>query len=1052
MPFSHGITPRRGGAATIVRPLFAILFLVYLLESVCAHEGPPASRRADADGRERGPLHIVDSVFAENSSETESEGEVVDPGLTDADIQAVQKQQKEEASDGSSNTSTAGKTVNPAVETYNSITEQAKPNAGSTETAPHRSFYGRMLQAVSDFFFFDADVVDSDSEGFLSPRKKPPAPSPVPDSNPKTAATEASSVSDFPSAPNADPVGGIDDSGPSAASSTNLLRAYQGVSEGDSSASLNAYTDLLEGEFFIPEPLSAEVPRLSPRNAASMLGQSEIDLLARKGRPRTKVGRSKWDRGAKENLRSRAPYGAAQKNAQDVSQLSDYQKEASGIAQQLVSPAPVAQHQSGAETTQADSGGAVLRSNTNAATWEDKVKGVMSLVDQASKLFGSRTELSQNVPEPRQMLPDVTNVSGSSTASPVFSQGLASLLTGGMPQIPSGSTTGPSIPSQSIPLSPAEVAAYVALLPSQTYKPSVTLGTLRQSEGLGKTFAQGVDVGSAVVDVLTSTRELQQALSALNIPGLPVNPGAPLRQASQNRDDSLTSLVNAAKAVQQFAHWSATVDKAINTSKDFTRSVPTTLRSLFPSNRRGNEETDNAVKDEDNREDSKTTREHEMSNEDITKGQLDESIHAVVESQEDELTTSSHTTVAAAVPVPERDPRTEEEVRYRRIRLADVEESGAEHYIDGRPRILSASASANGTESPVPKEPLARATGPLRQGNAGAGGALRLFTKSAALMDEMAHALKREESLPEVSDASAAGGEYVVGLARDLHKMASFLFNVLDVTVSVADESMNALQLGNLVDTYKSLAEEGALAPIGVKASGAPPEHMGKPTVSCVSKGMTCCVPAAAAADWKTKPLYLQNEQRRECKANFVTRTSMLCATTPYKNSKCGIIHTKANSYNKYATVLPVAGFTATAMCECEVSKQKSVDGLFSFNGTASWTAPGKQVTRDVVQEAKNGWQFVKILSKSGNQMLGVLENTLSPQRSPIAGMADVMTKLVVNQQLQKIAEAADPLSAVFPSISVALSPKKPLLRSPPSLPPRPVLPLLQTLTRPLLR
>ncbi|KFH02370.1 hypothetical protein TGMAS_252300 [Toxoplasma gondii MAS] len=410
-----------------------------------------------------------------------------------------------------------------------------------------------MLQAVSDFFLIDADVVDSDSEGFLSPRKKPPARPPLPESNSKTAPTEASSVSDFPSAPNADPVGPNDDSRPPAASSTNLLRAYQGVSEGDSLASPNGYTDLLEGEFFIPEPLSAEAPRLSPLNAASMLGKREIELLARKGLPRAKVGLSKRDRGAKENLRSRAPSAAAQKNPQDVYQLSAYQKEASGIAQQPVPPAPVAQDESGAVTTQTDSGSVALRSNANAATWDEKVKGVMSLMDQATKLFvGSRTEVSQSVPERRQMLPAVTDVSGSSTVSPVFSQGLASLLTGGMPQNPSGSTTGPSIPSQSIPISPAEVAAYVALLPSQTNKPSVTLGTLRQSEGLGKTFAQGVDVGSAVVDVLTSTRELQQALSALNIPGLPVNPGAPPRQAFQNRDDSLTSLVNAAKAFVSF--------------------------------------------------------------------------------------------------------------------------------------------------------------------------------------------------------------------------------------------------------------------------------------------------------------------------------------------------------------------------------------------------------------------------------------------------------------------------------------------------------------------
>ncbi|CBZ50266.1 conserved hypothetical protein [Neospora caninum Liverpool] len=853
-----------------------------------------------------------------------------------------------------------------------------------------------MLQAVSDFFFSDANYGDSDSEGFLSPRKKPSTVPPVPELHTDTVITRASLGNEFSSAPNADPVGPIDDHVPMAASSSNLLLTYQGLSEGVSQPSPDGYTDLSIGDA-VHEALSAEALGVSPHDtAADMLDRREPELLVRRGRPQAKAELAKWGRGSTENLRSRLPSATAQQKALNVSQPSTYQQQTPRVPLQPVPPAPRGHGESDGRIPETDNESSVLRSNANATGWEEKAKGIMSLMEQATKMFvGSRTGSSQSLPGREEIAASAANTSALSTASPALSQGLASLLVGGMPQAVSPSTSGPSIAFQTTNHSPAEFAAYAALLPSHADRPSLTLDTLRQSEGLGKTFAQGVDVGSAVVDVLTSTRELQQALSALNIPGLPVNSGAPPRQAFQNRDDlSLMSLINAAKAVHQFAHWSTTVDKVINTSKDFTQSVPATLRSLFPSNRVGAEEFEDLVNDKSNHANSTTAHEFATTEVDASEERLYENMHTAP-SHPDDVTSSHSTPTATSASIPKPRPHMEEAAQYGGVRLADAKDSGAKPHTDKRSRILSASVSASDVGSLIKKESRDAATRTLLQASAGVGGPMRLFTKSASLMDEMAQALKKEETVPQASGATVAGGEYVVGLARDLHKMASFLFNVLDVTVSVADESMNALQLGNLVNTYKTLAEEGALAPLGVKATGAPPEHMGKPTVSCVSKGMTCCVPAAAAPEWKTKPLYLQNEQRRECKANLVTRTSMLCATTPYKNSKCGIIHTKANGYNKYATVLPVAGFTATAMCECEVSKQKSADGLYSFNGVASWTAPGKTVTRDVIKEAKDGWQFVKTLSKSGNQMLTVLENTLEPQRSPITGMADVMTKLV---------------------------------------------------------
>ncbi|PFH31159.1 hypothetical protein BESB_030330 [Besnoitia besnoiti] len=1031
MPFLQAT--RRGGRVAPIR--FYVHFLLLLFITVLAHayEGPRfgGEERRETTQKTGERQEVAEGVSPEDA--TELVPEPVD-GLREGDVRGTQERKKAELPARPFSASEQSALVEGALN--GSHDEPAKMSIPSAEKPEQQSFYGRMLQAVSDFLFSDADDADVDDVGFLSRRRRAPS-VPEPESAHDTQMTNVPAESE----PTLVLMTVSPDDAQIPAKSTDLHQAYQGVAGDEVATEQAAYVDLGEADT-ISTPPTAESSAGTHANSIPDTPSRDDAESSNNTRLQRRKPRLNWGRGPVEPLRPSSPATTTMKKLSRVATASALGDGVALPQHHVSSSVPFIANSHGVKATTNTSGSPVL-SSTTLEGWEEKAKGLVSLVEHASKILVSpQVDTGSQAASARNgNFVGAVNSNELTLATP-FSQGLASLLirgkTQGGPMTSGGSTAALQKPLSSSP----EAVAYAALSPPYPARSSVTLDALRHSDGLGKTFVQGVDVGSAVVDVLTSTRELQEALSALNIPGLPVSPSAPARQASENRDGlSLASLVNAAKAVQQFTNWAATVDKAINTTKEFTQSVPATLRGMSLRTASEADESDDSLDHEVRTEVSRQTRNSEEQRPDgRTGGVLNSPLRAQ----------GGTTTVKGAANsyILGSQPRDYQDAQITDSRLK-TENSDSEPR-SMRTSTLSSSDTASTIDSKADGEEGKRPvpSRQLQQIGSASEGPMRLLSRGAAMMDDMAQALKKEEA---VSAAAEGGGEYVIGLARDLQKMASFFFNVLDVTVSVADESMNALQLGHLMDTYKSLAEEGALAPLGVKASGAPPEHMGKPTVSCVNKGMTCCVPAAAAPDWKTSPLHLQNEQRRECKANFVTRSNMLCATTPYKNSKCGIIHTKANGYNKYATVLPVAGFTATAMCECEVSKQKSSEGLYSFKGTASWTAPGKPATRDLIQEAKNGWQFVKSLTKGGNQMLGVLENTLNPQRSPITSMADVMTKLVVNQQLQKIAEAADPVSAVFPSISVGLFPKKPLLTPLAPLSSLPRLSPLQALTRPVI-
>ncbi|PHJ21217.1 hypothetical protein CSUI_004935 [Cystoisospora suis] len=824
------------------------------------------------------------------------------------------------------------------------------------------TFYGRMLQAVSTFFSDPEGEADDDT-GFLSKRRKSflqPARQPQVES--------------------------LDLQDPEA--SSDLLATYQGIHRLDlpSNAGIDPPPSAPEEQ----EPVPAEdvSPPTSPPHPSLDNGLSQTKS------PRPGLidwGKSAWDSIASYLSPATGRAGAVTSASNE--ETTNYLRQQSRFS----APLSDATNQDGPLPDD-------RRLPAAASEWEAKARSVIDLLSQATDVFS---------PSSRAAVPGLSTALPPSGQQPMSLPGAAKTVVDAVSRAADLSDyvgRGPTRSSQRLTSSGS----------THSGKPHISLDTLRHTDGIGKTFAQGVDVGGAVVDVLTSTQELQQALRDLDVVGLAL-PGRSQQHGAQTRGLNMGPLMSAATAIQRFANWSTAVDRAIDTGRDFTQTVSDAVRALRTQPQLEGHATSNSYVEELGR----------------GSGSSAPMGHRAEQSPTESLADARHAQLKAEA-VPEDQGLTSQASR------TTVHESS--HH-ESRPAsgdsLALASRSRPDSETSVQDSAIARQ---LLQGPSATGRPLRILEKSAAVMEDVAGALERTSS-PTRSSAGGSG-EYVVSLARDLYKLASFLFEIMDVTVSVADESMDAVQLHKLVDSYQSLAEDGSLAAIGVKPGKVPWKDLGMPTVSCLKKGMTCCIPAAAVSDWKTRPVFLQNEKRRECKANFVTRTSMLCATTPFENSKCGIIHTSTADFNKYATVLPVAGFSSTALCECEMPRKRTAEGLSPVKGSASWTAAGKAVTRDLLKEAKEGWHLIKGISKTGNQVLDIVDHTLNPHRSAITGMADVMTKLVVNQQLQKIAETADPRSAVFPSISVELLPKVPLLHSLPSLPALPGLPVFTPLSR----
>lgn len=879
----------------------------------------------------------------------------------------------------------------------NDVEQGAKPGESSQQSHSEgrfsiqpepRNFYGRMLQAVSKFFSNPDDPADEDM-GFLSKRKK--------------SMVQPARHSQVQSVDLQDPD-----------ASSDLLATYQGVH----------YVDLPSTTETDPPASPPEEQEPLPAEEISPLASNPLDSTPSE----TKLARPallNWGKSAWDSISSFISPAAGRA---DSVPLSSNEEMTNYLRQQPKSPAPPP-----LSPTSQDSA-----PNTNgsfpggASEWETKARSVVNLLNHAADVFSPSGKAA--VPALDMPVNPTDADSRSRASTPTASVQQLFSLPGAAKTVMNAVSLG------------ADYSDYTSRNPTRSSqrltssgfthpgKPHVSLETLRQTDGIGRTFVQGVDVGGAVVDVLTSTHELQQALRDLDIVGLAL-PGRSQQQATQVRGPNVGPLMSAANAIQRFANWSTAVDRAIDTGKDFSQTVSDTVRAL----RTKHQSEGSPIPDLQGKQPPEAGDNVPLTGQgvELLSAESPTPVTPGVK-QEERGTAEGQGLTQGSAPHAEGQGLTPQGSSPKTADYANSENKnrpGSGVSATVAPEARTAFQSSPGHESAITRQ--------LLQKPASSGRPLRILETGAEMMGDVAAAIDKTSTPPRSSAGSS--GEYVVSLARDLYKLASFLFEVMDVTVSVADESMDAVQLHKLVDSYRSLAEDGSLAPLGVKPGKSPSKDLGLPTVSCVKKGMTCCIPAAAVLDWKTRPVFLQNEKRRECKANFVTRTSMLCATTPFENSKCGIIHTSTTDFNKYATVLPVAGFSSTALCECEMPRKRTAEGLSAVKGSASWTAAGKAVTRDLLQEAKEGWHLIKGISKTGNQVLDIVDHTLNPHRSAITGMADVMTKLLVNQQLQKIAETADPRSAVFPSISVELLPKVPLLRS---LPPLPALPVFPGLSR----
>ncbi|OEH80511.1 hypothetical protein cyc_06347 [Cyclospora cayetanensis] len=240
-------------------------------------------------------------------------------------------------------------------------------------------------------------------------------------------------------------------------------------------------------------------------------------------------------------------------------------------------------------------------------------------------------------------------------------------------------------------------------------------------------------------------------------------------------------------------------------------------------------------------------------------------------------------------------------------------------------------------------------------------------------------------------------------------------FAAAGTILEIAEGALTKLQVHRLLQGYNKLLRGGALVSLGVVSEGPPPEEAGPPTTSCAQQGMTCCVPLMAAAGWQEHPLYLNSSNRAECKASFFSRRNQLCASAAYIDSPCNILATtketggntadkgssdgsttSGNStvgglVNVYTAVLPLPGYSAAAVCQCEVSIHPNEDGLHTVQGFAAWDSDGAAAT-DIIAETQHNWGYIKAFVRTGQELTGILEKLADPNATALQRVAQILS------------------------------------------------------------